>query len=109
MNKSTAKTEKLENDPKLIFAIEALEAAFSEIAQFKSESYDLASRFFQKHCSQLGDLQVLSYDYLKQIQHHLDREAQLNEKLEERAKQVNELREIINSSQRMVKKLFEHI
>ena len=56
MNKSTAKTEKLENDPKLIFAIEALEAAFSEIAQFKSESYDLASRFFQKHCSQLGDL-----------------------------------------------------
>jgi hypothetical protein len=52
---------------------------------------------------------VLSYDYLKQIQHHLDREAQLNEKLEERGKQVDELREIINSSQRMIKKLFEHV
>ena len=56
MNKTDAKTGASENDPKLIFAIEALEHAFSEIAQFKSESYDLASRFFQKHCSHLEDL-----------------------------------------------------
>ena len=62
-------------------ALEALEKSFLEINQYKKEANAVSMKYFSRNCDHLQDFQVLSYDYMKQIDSHLQREKLLQDEL----------------------------
>ena len=101
--------EKPGSDTKLFFALDALEKSFQEINQFKKETNEVSMKYFSKNCDHLQDFQVLSYDYMEQIDSHLKRESLLHDELAKKDAQITSLRDIISQSKRIINSLKSQI
>lgn len=63
----------------------------------------ISQNYYQKTCQSMQDFQVLSYDYLKRIDDHINRREQLVSQLQDQSRKTEALRQMVEESRQTIK------
>lgn len=106
---ASSKQDSTKSDARVLLALEAVEAAFEEITNFKQQCSELCSQFLEASCGHVEDMQVLGFDYGAKIDAFLGREQELREQLEQRSEEISQLKSMVFSYRKLIEQMSGHV
>ena len=94
---------------RVTLALQALEETFKDLSDLRGTLLGISNLYGDKTCKHLQSFQVLSYDYLDQIQDQITREEKLHKEISLKSMQIGEMKEMIVEYKRIINKLTGHI